>query len=201
MSNSESSKHGWPRLIDLVVCLLLIAACCPAAQALKPSTVTSNENSSATVELPLLSGWYDGDVVFYITTDVSQQEMARAAGANYVPRLRHALRPPEPGRPTALDRVYKFTNFQQGSVFPSAPQSGAADASADADYTPFWVVYQVTWLPGTTPHLLRSEQEIDDAEQNRQVRIAATDVVVNCPILFSRKSGPPGNMKIHTANP
>jgi hypothetical protein len=175
----------------------LIAACCPAAQALKPSTVTSNENSSATVELPLLSGWYDGEAVFYITTDVSQQEMARAAGANYVPRMRHALRAPEPGQPTAVDRVYKFANFEQGSVFPSAPQP---EADADAEYTPIWVVYLVTWLPGSTPHLLRSEQEVADAEQKKLVRIAATDVVVNCPILFSRKSGPPDGMKVRNLN-
>ena len=147
-----------------------------------------------------MSGWYDGNVVFYITTDVSQQEMARAAGANYVPRMRHALRTPEPGQPTAVDRVYKFSNFEQGSVFPSAPQF-EGDAGADTEYTPFWVVYQVTWLPGSTPHLLRSEQEIADAEQNKQVRIAATDVVVNCPILFSRKDGPPDGMKIRAVNP
>jgi len=138
-------------------------------------------------------------VVFYITTDVSQQEMARAAGANYVPRMRHALRPAEPGQPTAVDRVYKFSNFEQGSVFPSAPKfEGGADA--DTEYTPFWVVYQVTWLTGSTPHLLRSEQEIADAEQKKQVRIAATDVVVNCPILFSRKSGPPAGMRIRNLN-
>jgi hypothetical protein len=84
-------------------------------------------------------------------------------------------------------------------VFPSAPQPrGSADA--DAQYTPIWVVYQVTWLPGSSPHLLRSEQEIADAEEKKLVRIAATDVVVDCPILFSRKSGPPDGMKIHVLN-
>lgn len=199
MQPATSRSHNWRKWIGITAGILAMAAWLPAAQAAKPSVETLNEHSAATVELPLLSGWYDGDVAFYITTDVSQEEMARAAGANYVPRLRHALRPPEPGQPTALDRVYKFTNFEQGSVFPSAPQPGIADA--DADYTPFWVVYQVTWLPGTSPHLLRSEQEIADAEQNKQIRIAATDVVVNCPILFLRKSGPPGNLKIHITNP
>jgi hypothetical protein len=196
---AKSRKHGWPRLIGIVAGVLLIAIWYPAAQALTPSVVTSNENSATTVELPLLSGWYDGNVVFYITTDVSQQEMARAAGANYVPRMRHALRTPEPGQPTAVDRVYKFSNFEQGSVFPSAPQF-EGDAGADTEYTPFWVVYQVTWLPGSTPHLLRSEQEIADAEQKKLIRIAATDVVVNCPILFSGKNGPPDGMKIRILN-
>lgn len=194
MWNLLSRQQGWPRLIGIV------AGCCLiGAQASEPSAASLNETSTATVELPLLSGWYDGDVVFYITTDVSQEEMARAARANYVPRMRHALRAPEPGQPTAVDRVYKFTNFAQGSVFPSVPQPrGSADA--DAEYTPIWVVYQVTWLPGSAPHLLRSEQEIADAEEKKLVRIAATDVVVDCPILFSRKSGPPDGMKIHVLN-
>jgi len=199
MWDSELRKHGWTRLIGIAAGVLLIAAWCLPVQALKASLVKSDEKSAATVELPLLSGWYDGDVVFYITTDVSQQEMARAAGANYVPRMRHALRPAEPGQPTAVDRVYKFANFEQGSVFPSAPQFGEGP-DADTEYTPFWVVYQVTWLTGSTPHLLRSEQEIADAEQKKQVRVAATDVVVNCPILFSRKRGPPAGMRTRNLN-
>lgn len=199
MSNSKLRERGQSSVIVIAAALLLIAAWSPAAQALKPPTPASVASPAATVELPLLSGWYDGDVVYYITTDVSQQAMARAAGANYVPRLRHALRAPEPGQPSAVDRVYKFSNFEQGSVFPSAPQV-AADDGANAEYTPIWVVYLVTWLPGSKPHLLRSEQEISEAESNMQVRIAATDVVVNCPILFSRKSGPPGGMKIRNLN-
>ena len=193
------NNRSGPGLIGIFIGVLLFAAWCPAAQALNPSEIKLNEDSIASVELPLLSGWYDGDVVFYITTDVSQLEMARKARANYVPRMRFALRPPEPGRPSAVDRVYKFSNFEQGSVFPSAPLP-SGDAGADADYSPFWVVYLVTWLPGSKPHLLRSEQEIADAEQKKLIDIAATDVVVNCPILFSRKSGPPDGMKIHVLN-
>ncbi|HEY8026064.1 MAG TPA: hypothetical protein VIF60_15970 [Burkholderiaceae bacterium] len=199
MSNSKLRKCGRSSLIAIAAALLLIAAWSPSAQALKASGAAANASPAATVEVPLLSGWYDGDVVYYITTDVSQAEMARAAGANYVPRLRHALRTPEPGQPSAVDRVYKFSNFEQGSVFPSAPQA-AADDGGNAEYTPFWVVYQVTWLPGSKPHLLRSEQEISEAESKKQVGIAATDVVVNCPILFSRKSGPPVGIKTRNLN-
>ena len=66
MWDSKSRKHEWPRLIGIAAGACLIAAWCPAAQAVEPTIETLNENSAATVELPLLSGWYDGDVVFYI---------------------------------------------------------------------------------------------------------------------------------------
>lgn len=192
MHKLSTIKSAWA-----VVGAILFASACTVGQAPNPSGVKLDGNAAATVALPLLSGWYDGNVVFYITTDVSQKEMAGAAGANYVPRLRHALRAPEPGQASAVDRVYKVLNFDQGSVFPSAPRrKGGADGDTDTEYTPFWVVYQVSWLAGSTPHLLRSEQEISDAEEKKLVRIEATDIVVNCPILFFAKDGPPDGMAI-----
>lgn len=98
MWNLLLRQYRWSRPISIAAGACLIA-CCAAAQASETSSVALKENAAATVELPLLSGWYDGTVVFYITTDVSQQQMAQAARANYVPRLRHALRAPEPGSP------------------------------------------------------------------------------------------------------
>lgn len=159
-----------------------------------------NENSIATIELPLLAGWYQGRLVHYISTDMSDQGMARQTATNYVPRLRHALRPPVPGQPSAVDRVYKFPNFNQGSVFPSAPQP-AGYANASTEYTPLWVVFMVNWLPGATPRVLRSEEEVLDAEEKKLVSIQATDIVVNCPILFALKDGKLQDLRIHIQRP
>jgi len=52
-------------------------------------------------------------------TDISDAGMAREAGANFVPRL--ALAIPAPGRPSLVERVYKFPGKEQISVFQSAP--------------------------------------------------------------------------------
>ncbi|WP_394779350.1 hypothetical protein [Undibacterium sp.] len=170
------------------------------AQAAASKTPALDENTVATIELPLLAGWYQGKLVHYISTDMSDQGMAQQTATNYVPRLKHALRPPVPGQPSAVDRVYKFPNFNQGSVFPSAPQP-AGYASTSAEYTPLWVVYMVSWLPGAKPRVLRSEEEVLDAEDKKLVSIQATDIVVNCPILFLMKDGKLQQFTIHVQKP
>ena len=44
-----------------------------------------------TVTLPLLQGSHDGQPVYYVVTDDSDQADAQARGLNYVPKLAHAL--------------------------------------------------------------------------------------------------------------
>ena len=62
------------------------------------------------------AGWFEGEEVFYITTDVSHADVAEAKGANFAPRLADALPagPPVPGRRSSVDKVYAVTNFKQG---------------------------------------------------------------------------------------
>ncbi|MES2073072.1 MAG: hypothetical protein V4488_22150 [Pseudomonadota bacterium] len=188
-------------VLGCIACYLAMFAVAGAhAQALGSPAAALNENSIATIELPLLAGWHQGSLVHYISTDMSDQGMAQQSVTNYVPRLRHALRAAAPGQPSAVDRVYKFDNFKQGSVFPSAPQP-AGYASSSAEYTPLWVVYMVHWLPGSAPRVLRSEEEVLDAEEKRLVSLQATGIVVNCPILFAVKDGHLQEGKIHIQRP
>ena len=82
---------------------LLTSACATVAP---PST-------QGHASVPVLSGWFDGEEVFYITTDVSHADVAQAKGANFAPRLADALPAgkPAPGRPSSVDEVYAVTNF------------------------------------------------------------------------------------------
>ncbi|MDY7538780.1 hypothetical protein QN372_16300 [Undibacterium sp. RTI2.1] len=155
-----------------------------------------NEKSVATVEIPLLAGWYQGHLVHYISTDMSDQKMAQQADTNYVSRLSNVLRAPVPGQPSAVDRVYKLSNFEQGSVFPSAPESVGYRNKSEA-YTPLWVVYMVTWRDTTKAHVLKSEEEVLDATEKQLVDLTPTKIVVNCPILYSAKDGLLSGLKIH----
>ncbi|MEQ1686614.1 MAG: hypothetical protein ABL916_23425 [Burkholderiaceae bacterium] len=134
--------------------------------------------------LPLLAGWYDGEEVFYITTDVSDAEVALAKGANFVPRLAEALPAVKQSAPQAssVDKVYGVANFAQGSVFASAPSPVGA-LNRDRVYSPLWQLVTVTWLDGQTPRTLRSEEQVLDAAEKGQVRLGVTRVVLNCPIL------------------
>ena len=93
--------------------------------------------------IPVLRGWFDGEEVFYITTDVSHADVAEAKGANFAPRLAAALPTgkAEPGS-SSVDKVYAVTNFQQASVFASAPYP-MGPASRDTGYSPLWQMVTV----------------------------------------------------------
>ncbi|HEY8102542.1 MAG TPA: hypothetical protein VIF82_17520 [Burkholderiaceae bacterium] len=159
--------------------------------------VTLAKEKLVTVTFPVVSGWYEGRVVQYITTDVSDQEIAKKKGVNFVPRLADAIPPlpHTPGQRSSVERIYSFTNFKQGGVLPSVPEPTGAD-SANKNYSPLWQMYTVTWLPDHEPHVLRSEEEVLAAADKGQVNIKQTNIVINCPVIFSEQGGALPQIKI-----
>ena len=160
----------------------LLGACATAPVQAPPLTVT----------MPLLSGWFHGQAVFYVTTDVSDAKVALAKSANYAPRLADALpaSPQQPGQASSVDKVYAVANFKQGNIFASAPAPMGAQ-NRDRAYSPLWQQVNVTWRAGRTPRLLKSEEEVLDAAEQGAVELAATRVVLNCPIVHR---GPLGGL-------
>lgn len=142
------------------------------------------------VELPLQKGWFAGERVFYVTTDISDAGMAADSGANFVPRLADALPPPgsAPGARSAVERIYKFTNFDQGTVLPSVPMPVGA-SNRDTAYSPLWVLVMVTWKRDASPRELRSEEQVLEAEERGLVTIQRTRIVVNCPVVMTERGG------------
>ncbi len=174
------------KVFAMMLCSLL-AGCssAPVSQNHAPDWATATH-----VRLPLLTAWADGKQVRYITTDASHAEAARKMQANHVPQLANAL-PPEPrppGYPSTLARVYEVSNFKQNNVFSSVPQP-LGHANQNTDYSPFWRVVMVHWLPGQHARLLNSEEAILAAEEKKEIRIEQTGIVVNCPVLFSLPGG------------
>lgn len=141
--------------------------------------------------LPLQTAWFEGRLVRYVTTDVSDAEVARAKGANHVPALAELLpaRPGEPQRPpTPLARVYAFVGVQQPTVFPAVPLP-VGGGNASAAYTPLWRMVQVRWQAGRVVRELKSEEAVLDAEERGDVRLTVTDVVLNCPVFDVQGAG------------
>lgn len=147
-------------------------------------------NVPMAIELPAVSGWFEGQLVHYVTTDVSDAALAAELGVNYVPRLADALAAPGsgPGGRGAVERIYRISNFEQGSVLPSAPVPTGPD-NRDRAYSPVWNFVMVTWLPGTTPRTLTSEEEILAAQDRGSVQLQATRIVVNCPVIMTPQGG------------
>ena len=175
------------KLHPLVLCLLL--AGCSSFDHFGAGNASALSEATQ-VQLPLLSAWADGKPVRYITTDASTRAAAQKMQANFVPQLANAIpaEPRQPGQASTLARVYEISNFKQNNVFSSVPQPSGF-ANQNTDYSPLWRVHLVHWQAGKTPHLLNSEEAILAAEEKQEVQLERTDIVVNCPVLFSVPGG------------
>ena len=137
---------------------------------------------AAVVTLPLNFAWVDERKVEYVTTDISDPAMAQALGVNLVPRLAQAIA--APGRPSVVERVYKFADDSQITVFQSAPAPTGPD-NADAAYSPLWRMVLVRRTLPSSARELKSEEEILRAADAGEVSLEVTNIVVNCPITRS----------------
>ena len=158
----------------LVVATSLLAACAsPLFDVGKSETV-----------LPLSRAWVDGRIVEYVTTDISDLAMARMVGANHVPGLAAAARLPSGS--SLVERVYKFPNEEQISIFQSAPNPVGAE-NQDRSYSPLWRVVLVRWSGQNSKRELKSEEELLAAEEKKEVALEVTGIVVNCPVTRTTK--------------
>ena len=169
-------RPSLPGHLVLALCLVALMAGCAST----PSPAMIDQ-----VRLPLLRGWYDAEEVFYVTTDVSNADVARAKGANFAPRLAEALPvagATQPGHASSVDKVYAVTNFEQASVFGSAPDP-VGHLNRDVAYSPLWQMIKVTWTDGATRRTLKSDEDVLAAAEKGEVSLEATRVVLNCPIV------------------
>jgi hypothetical protein len=105
--------------------------------------------------------------------------MARMIGVNYVPRLTDAVEA-LPGK-SVLERVYKFENDEQISIFQSSPIPIGED-NKDSHYSPIWRVVMVRWIDPKFIKELRSEESLFAAEERKELTLEITNIVVNCPV-------------------
>lgn len=161
------------RLFCLItVSLSLLAAC---------ASPFFDVGRSETV-VPVSRAWVEGKIVEYITTDVSDRAMARMTGTNHVPSLAFAVKS-APGQ-SLVERVYKFPDGEQISIFQSAPDPAGSE-NRDGSYSPLWRVVMVRWNDAVPRREFKSEEEVLAAEESKEVSLEVTDIVVNCPITRS----------------
>lgn len=135
------------------MCLASLMAGCACA----PSTAVIQQ-----VGLPLPRGGYDAEGVFCVTTDVSNADVAQAKGANYAPRLADALPMDgtnQAGHGSSVDQGYAVTNFEQASVFGSAPDP-VGPHKRDVGYSPLCPLIKVTWAGGAARRTLKSDEDV-----------------------------------------
>ena len=173
-------------LVTLVFSISLFSSSMPSV--VVNSYAQQNETTQNLTEtnipkvLPLVRGFTDGNEVFYITTEVSDEKLANYLSnltnsrVVYTPALKYA-----PAQ--SLANIYEFTNGIKGSG-PEGFQPNVADSQpGNNKYSPLWKVNLVTWNNSTTPRELTSEDDIVNAFKNKELTIKLTDIIVNCPFV------------------
>ncbi|MGH9974803.1 MAG: DUF7482 domain-containing protein [Nitrososphaeraceae archaeon] len=145
-------------------------------------SVLKLSRTNVPIDIPLLKGYENGNEIFFIATDVSDEKTA-ADGTNftgfevnYAPLLAQT---PESARAQA----YGFTNGIAGDG-PSGFQLPVVTGKpGDEGYSPLWQINLVAWSDDATPRELTSVEEITAAEQNGELLINQTDVIANNPAI------------------
>lgn len=144
-------------------------------------------NVDVPIIMPMIDGYYEGNKVYFVHTEVSDSAMAEMMSKMinfptlHVPELKNI---PE----DQMARVYVFTNGVPGSepygggpfmfqidVFDSIP--------GQKEYSQFRIPYLVTWNNDTKPSILTSESVILKAESEGKVTIEKSNLVVNVPMI------------------
>ncbi len=159
----------------------------------KPMMSDMSFNVNAPITIPMIDGYYNGEKVYFVHTEVSDKPMAEMMTMMvnfptlYVPELMNIS-------PDDLGKVYIFTNgipgtepygggpfFFQIDIFDAIPgQEG---------YSQFRTPHLVTWSENSSPRLLTSVEELLEAEANGEVSIKKTDLAVNAPMIVWKSDG------------
>ena len=122
-----------------------------------------------TIRRPAFQGYYDGHKDTYLNTDVSSKSDARMMRVNYSAAL---------GSVKGLPEIYLVEGKAaagQLAVFGSEP--------GEKDYSPLWSETILTWKPGATPVVIKSDTQIDKIEKTGMLTERDAHVVLNCPII------------------
>jgi hypothetical protein len=143
-------------------------------------SVLKLSNANVEIDVPLMKGYENGNEIFFIATDASDNQTAaqitNATGfkVNFAPLL---ARTPEEAR----GQAYVFENGIEGEG-PLGFQLPVLNARPGQEgYSPLLQINLVRWTEGGQPTELRSEQDIIAASNAGQLSITETGIVVNHP--------------------
>lgn len=138
--------------------------------------------ASIPIDIPLAKGYENGNEIFFIATDASDEKIAQQATillgfkVNFAPLLSQT---PE----SALSQAYAFTNGVPGQGPFGFQIPVLSTKPGDANYSALLQVNTVTWKDNSTAKELKSVQEIMTTEKNGSLTVNKTGIVVNHPAI------------------
>ncbi len=139
------------------------------------------------VSIPVSTGFIDGKIAYFIATDASTQEVASSVSnttgfkVNYAPTLANTS-------DSARQQGFVFLNgFSGEEGGPLGSQLSVATAvPGDPDYSPLFDINYVQWNTNNDTsdiRILKSADEIFEAQQNGELIITKSNVVINSPAI------------------
>jgi len=148
----------------------------------EPGSVLKLSSASVLMDIPLMRGYENGNEIFFIGTDVSDEDVATMLTnltgfkVNFAPLL--AQTPQD-----ARGQVYIFENGVEGNG-PLGFQIPVTNAKpGDDDYSPLQQVNLIRWTDPSAAIELKSVSEIMEHEGMGHLTINQTDVIANHPAI------------------
>jgi hypothetical protein len=147
-----------------------------------PGSVLKLSQANVALDIPMMKGYENGNEIFFIATDASDNETATQITnetgfrVNFAPVLAQT---PE----SARGQAYVFTNGipGQGSFGFQLPIINTKPG--DQGYSPLLQLNMVEWNQGVAAKEMRSVQEIMSSQQNGSLTVTKTDTIVNHPAI------------------
>lgn len=147
-----------------------------------PGSVLKLSRANIPIDIPLTKGYENGNEIFFIATDASNEKTAAMITnktgfkANFAPILAQT---PEASR----NQIYAFTNGIAGNGTFGFQLPILNAKPGNEGYSPLDQLNLVMWNQGVTARELKSVQEIMTAQQNGELSINKTDIIVNNPAI------------------
>ena len=145
------------------------------------NNTASAQSNPSPVSIPLSKGYVNGEIAYFIATDASDSQIAASITnttgykVNFSPNL--ALTPE-----SARQQGYVFVNGIKTSESPIGFQLGVASAlPGEKGYSPLSQVNYVKWNANANPRILKSADEVMNAERNGELSVSKTNIVINSP--------------------
>ncbi len=127
--------------------------------------------NGGSVTMKLHEGRLDGDPIYFVRTDASDEAFAEEVGLVWVPVLRLAIE-----KEGGAGRIFLFDDAAADGQLPVLSTGPGGD-----DFTPLYRVNRVTFAG--EPMLLDSAAAVDAAAGDASVTVEETDVIVNYPVV------------------
>ncbi|HEY3525453.1 MAG TPA: hypothetical protein VGK47_04590 [Nitrososphaeraceae archaeon] len=147
-----------------------------------PGSVLKLSQANVALDIPLMKGYENGNEVYFIATDASDNQTATQIAnetgfkVNFAPII---AKTPEAAR----GQAYIFTNGIPGQG-PFGFQLPVLNAKpGDQGYSPLLQLNMVEWNQDVAAKEIKSVQEIMSSQQNGSLTVTKTDTIVNHPAI------------------